>query len=947
MKIKLLLSNREKTLTIATLWSLVLMSLFLVLVGAVIYKLTPQNVTLRIPASSLSEGQRTVAVRAINPTNLKEVLYSGQNAATVEDGYLVTEWSPPAELLNKGLIIEVCTQKTGDATDRCFDVGKPVAVEGGFVAGVASDKQTMTSCPYYMSQRKPSKLANLLGANNIDVTSHVYCSSTLGTEAEFTSFSRVDVIKSTSADGLLYKDGVMVVRNGQIYTETYNELFSRISSDEEKTTTVQVADSSSTPQTLSLSGLNLTISDGNTVTLPSDDDPLASSSSDGYLSAADWNSFAAKENSLTFDSSFTRTGDTISLMSCAVGEILKNNGATWVCAADASGAGSYTAGTGIAISGLSVISNTGVLGVTASGALSASAGQNPAITMTTTGDLNQLAGQLGLTNTGVSAGTYNNVTVDAKGRVSSATNVSYLTTEGDSVIGNEVAGVVAGGGLVMTGSGTGGSPYVLGLVTTCSNGQIMKWNGSAWTCAADIDTDTNTDQQTLSYVPGTNILSLVNGGTVDLSDLQDNTDSQSISRTGNTISITGSAGTVDLTPYLDNTDGQTLTITPGVAGSHSVAISGGNSQSITESQALNWVSGTRTLSLTNGGSVVISDTDTTYTAGNGLGLAGTVFSINAPTCSGTTKLQWNGTAFVCSADIDTDTTYSAGTGISLAGTTFSSTLGVDIDSAEIVNGTVAAIDLANSGATAGTYGDSGVNVSQLTVNAQGQVTAVSNRALPTASTSVTGVLSDTDWDTFNGKENVLTFTGNGLFSRAGNTITATTCGTTGHVMKWNGTAFACAADNDTTYSAGTGITLSSGQFSLTNDFGASIDSGEITNGTIANADLAANAVQTGNILDGTIALTDIGQNGCSTNELLKWNGSAWACAVDVDTNTDAVSTVFCRAGAVTAQNGDYNAGQITNTATGNIASTTVQAALNELRFRKARSITQQWCDLGR
>lgn len=51
-----------------------------------------------------------------------------------------------------------------------------------------------------------------------------------------------------------------------------------------------------------------------------------------------------------------------------------------------------------------------------------------------------------------------------------------------------------------------------------------------------------------------------------------------------------------------------------------------------------------------------------------------------------------------------------------------------------------------------------MNVAQLTtVNAQGQVTAVSNHALATASSSVTGVLSAADWNTFNGKENVLTF----------------------------------------------------------------------------------------------------------------------------------------------------------------------------------------------
>lgn len=40
----------------------------------------------------------------------------------------------------------------------------------------------------------------------------------------------------------------------------------------------------------------------------------------------------------------------------------------------------------------------------------------------------------------------------------------------------------------------------------------------------------------------------------------------------------------------------------------------------------------------------------------------------------------------------------------------------------------------------------------------------------------------------------------------------------GQVAKWNGTAWACAADNDTTYSAGTGLALSGTEFSIASDY---------------------------------------------------------------------------------------------------------------------------------
>lgn len=49
----------------------------------------------------------------------------------------------------------------------------------------------------------------------------------------------------------------------------------------------------------------------------------------------------------------------------------------------------------------------------------------------------------------------------------------------------------------------------------------------------------------------------------------------------------------------------------------------------------------------------------------------------------------------------------------------------------------------------------------------------------------------------------------------------------------------------------------------------------------------------------------------------------------------AVDSVFGRTGTVIATSGDYNAGQITNTPSGNIAATTLQAAVNELDSEKA------------
>lgn len=167
----------------------------------------------------------------------------------------------------------------------------------------------------------------------------------------------------------------------------------------------------------------------------------------------------------------------------------------------------------------------------------------------------------------------------------------------------------------MTGAGTALSPYKVGLVTTCSDGQLLKYTAAGgWACATDIDT--NTDAQTLSYNAATNILTLANGGTVDLSDLQDDTDSQT------------------LRPWQIPS-----------AGSHTIALSGGNSQSLVETQDLSWNSTTRALSITGGTTVTIADANTTYSAGAGLDLTGTTFSLAQQGASSGQVLKWNGTAW--------------------------------------------------------------------------------------------------------------------------------------------------------------------------------------------------------------------------------------------------------------------------------------------------------------
>lgn len=66
-----------------------------------------------------------------------------------------------------------------------------------------------------------------------------------------------------------------------------------------------------------------------------------------------------------------------------------------------------------------------------------------------------------------------------------------------------------------------------------------------------------------------------------------------------------------------------------------------------------------------------------------------------------------------------------------------------------------------------------------------------------------------------------------------------------------------------------------------------------------------------------------------TNKTYRWSGSIY-----IEISPSEVTSVFGRSGAVTAQSGDYNASQITNTPSGGISATTVQAAIDELDTEK-------------
>jgi hypothetical protein len=105
--------------------------------------------------------------------------------------------------------------------------------------------------------------------------------------------------------------------------------------------------------------------------------------------------------------------------------------------------------------------------------------------------------------------------------------------------------------------------------------------------------------------------------------------------------------------------------------------------------------------------------------------------------------------------------------------------------------------------------------------------------------------------------------------------------TNGQVLKWNGTSWAPDNDNNTTYSAGNGISLSGTTFSVAAGTGLTQDASGLSHAAHTGDATGASALTVVGIQGRAVAST-----APTSNQVLKWNGTNWAPAAD-DGGTDS------------------------------------------------------------
>ncbi len=535
---------------------------------------------------------------------------------------------------------------------------------------------------------------------------------------------------------------------------------------------------------------------------------------------------------------------------CSEGYVMKYLSGVWACAADEDSDTTYAAGTGLQLTGTTFSADVNYLQrrvlatcaagqsirvINADGTVACEVDDDTAYTagtgLTLAGtqfEANTTVLQSRVTGT-CAAGSYVRV-VNADGTVTcqadADTNTTYTAGSGLSLTGTTFAAVYAGTGSANSAARSDHDHTGTYMpATTCTDGYVVKYISGAWTCAADEDSDT-------TYTAGTGLSLAGTQFAVDTTAIQNRVTATCAA--GQSIRVINADGTVacevDDDANTTYTAGTGLTLTGTTFSANTSVLQNRVSGTCGAGQSIQTIGADGTVTCH-----ADVDTNTTYSAGSGLALTGTTFAVG-----------WGGTGTASTASRSDHThsayTYTAGTGLSLAGTAFSADMSYLQRRANI----------------GGDYDNGTCPVGQVVQSfnpATGAITCVVDQTMGSGTgeiVSVTGVAPISTTDDGDGHVQVEIAMGTDPgeaawgdhthaefadFADYDETISAITC-TDGQVVKFNdGTStWECADDVDTntTYAAGTGLTLTGTTFAANiGTLGTQVAAGDHTHANYA------------------------------------------------------------------------------------------------------------------